>query len=459
MKNCLSSCLVVVSLIIASLALPQPQARADVKLPKIIASHMVLQRDRALPIWGWADPGEEVVVKLDEATATAKADAQGNWQVVLPAVKADGKAHGMTVSGKNKIELDDILIGDVWLGSGQSNMEMGITMCDKAKEEISAANYAKIRLILVPKTQTGQPAKDVNAKWVQCTPKTVTEGGWGGFSAALFYFGQRLHKDLDVPVGLIESAWGGSPIEPWTVAGTKGGGMYNGMIAPVKPFAIRGAIWYQGETNAIHKNRLAYYGKMKALIEGWRQAWGYDFPFYFVQIAPFAGYPNGELPALWEAQVASLKIPKTGMAVTTDVVHNIGDIHPRNKIDVGNRLALWALAKEYGKQDLVYSGPLYKAMKVEGGKIRLSFAHVGGGLKSRDGKPLGEFEVAGADGKFVPAEAAIDGDTVVVQAKEVAAPAQVRFGWRNVANPNLVNKEGLPASPFQTNNWQGGTGE
>ena len=203
---------------------------------------------------------------------------------------------------------------------------------------------------------------------------------------------------------------------------------------------------------------LKYADKMKALIEGWRKVWGYDFPFYFVQIAPYAGY-KASLPDLWEAQVASLKIPGTGMAVTTDLVENIKDIHPQNKFDVGNRLALWALAKEYGKTDLVYSGPLFKAMKVEGSKIRLSFAHVGGGLKSRDGKPLTEFEIAGADGKFVPAEATIDGDTVVVEAKEVATPTQARFGWRNVANPNLVNKEGLPASPFQTNNWQGGTGE
>jgi sialate O-acetylesterase len=287
--------------------------------------------------------------------------------------------------------------------------------------------------------------------WKVCSPQTVP-----GFSGVLYFFGQRLRKDLGVPVGLINSSWGGSPIEPWTVAEGKGGAMYNGMIAPVKPFAIRGAIWYQGESNM--GNGLKYADKMKALIEGWRQVWGCDFPFYFVQIAPFSGYGPGALPALWEAQVASLKIPGTGMAVTTDLVDNIGDIHPKNKVDVGNRLALWALAKDY-KKDLVYSGPLYKSMKVDGNKIRLSFAHVGGGLKSRDGKPLSEFQIAGADGKFVPAEAMIDGDTVVVEAKEVAAPTQARFGWRNEANPNLINKEGLPASPFQSNNWQGGTGE
>jgi sialate O-acetylesterase len=454
MKKCTSWCVVAVLLPVAWSG--TSPALADVKLPKVIGSHMVLQCDRPLPIWGWADPGEEVTVKLDEAGASAKADAQGNWKVLLPAAKADGKPHGMTVSGKNKLELDDILVGEVWLGSGQSNMEMGIAACDRAKEEIAAANLPSIRLFLVPKVNVPQPAKDVNAGWVVCSPKTVAAGGWGGFSAALYYFGQRLHKDLGVPLGLIDSSWGGSPIEPWTVSSGHSGGMYNGMIAPLVPFATRGAIWYQGEANV--GNGLKYAGKMQALIDGWRRVWGCDLPFYFVQLAPFANYGPGSLPPLWEAQVASLKIPGTGMAVITDITENVRDIHPRDKLDVGNRLALWALAKVYHK-NLVYSGPLYKSMQIEGNKIRLTFAHVGGGLKSRDGKPLGEFEVAAADGKFMPAQAAIDGPAVVVQAKQIASPTQVRFGWSNVANPNLCNAAGLPASPFQTNNWQGGTGE
>ena len=235
--------------------------------------------------------------------------------------------------------------------------------------------------------------------------------------------------------------------------------MYNGMIAPVKPLAIRGVIWYQGEANVISKTGPAYAGKMKALIGGWRQAWGYDFPFYFVQIAPWLGqYEPAQLPILWECQVASLRIPKTGMVVTTDLVDNITERPPEEQArgqpagPLGTGQGVWQ------------KGPgvlraAYKSMKVEGNKIRLSFAHVGGGLKSRDGKPLSEFEIAAAGGKFVPAAATIDGDTVVVQAKGVATPAQVRFGWRNVANPNLMNKEGLPASPFQTDNWHGGTGE
>ena len=467
MKKSASCCAVVVFVLLVALSVPQ--VRADVKLPQVIGSHMVLQRDRALPIWGWADPGEEVTVRLDDATATAKADASGAWKVVLGAVKADGKSHGMTVSGKNKIELDDILIGDVWIGSGQSNMEFSLGGSGGGKEAIAGAKCSQIRLLHVEKVQSPQPAKDIvlftgvrrvknqpapppatGPAWKLCDSQTVP-----AFSAVLYYFGRRLHKDLDVPMGLIDSSWGGSPIEAWTPAATKGGGMYNAMIAPLEPLAIRGAIWYQGEANV--GIGLKYRDKMQSLIGGWRKAWGYDFPFYFVQLAPFAGYKVNMAP-LWEAQVASLKIPGTGMAVTTDLVEDVKNIHPKNKVDVGDRLALWALAKEYGKTGIVYSGPLYKSMTVQGAKIRLSFAHAAG-LKSRDGKPLGEFEIAGADGKFVAAEATIDGDAVVVQSKEVASPTQARFGWRNVANPNLVNKEGLPASPFQTANWQGGTGE
>lgn len=429
--------------------------RAEVKLPAIIDSHMVVQRDVPLVIWGWADAGEAVVVKLGDASAEAKADDQGTWRVTLPAQQADGKARTITVTGKNTIELTDILVGEVWLGSGQSNMEWSVRASKGAKEAIAAASHPKIRLIHVPKVQVKEPAKDVKAKWTACTPQTIPN-----FSAVLYYFGLKLHKDLNVPIGLINSSWGGSPIEPWTVKGTTSGGMYNGMIAPLAPFPVRGMLWYQGETNVMQKNGLKYTDKMKDLIEGWRKVWGNDFPFYYVQIAPWAGgYAQGELPALWEAQVASLKFPNTGMVVVTDLVDNIKDIHPQNKTDVGDRLALWALAKTYGKKDLVYSGPLYKSMKVEGSKIRLEFAHVGGGLKSRDGKALSEFEIAGDDDKFVPAEASIEGDAVVVQAASVAKPTQVRFGWSTTANPNLMNKAGLPASPFQTKNWTGGTGE
>jgi len=413
---------------------------------------MVLPCDKPVVIWGWADTDEAVTVTLGDASVSTKADGSKKWKVTLPAMKADGKAHKVTVKGKNTIELEDVLVGEVWLGSGQSNMEWPLSATQRAKEAIADAKHPQIRLFHVPKTQTPKPADDVKASWKECSPETV-----GNFSAVLYYFGARIHDELKVPVGLINSSWGGSAIEPWTVGEKTSGQMYNGMIAPVQPFAVRGILWYQGESNVA--NGLKYTEKMGALIKGWRKVWGQDLPFGFVQIAPFSGYKADALPPLWEAQVASLKVPGTGMAVITDLVDNIKDIHPQNKKDVGGRLALWALAKVYDKKDLVYSGPLYKGMKVEGSKVRLEFAHVGGGLKSRDGKPLTEFEVAGDDGKFVPAEATIDGDVVVVQARDVAKPAVVRFGWRNTANPNLMNKEGLPASPFQTENWTGGTGE
>lgn len=435
-------------------------APADVKLPSVIGSHMVLQRDKPIPIWGWADPGEEVTVEFAGMVGQAKADDAGKWKVTLGAQKANATGQKLRVKGKNVLELDDVLVGEVWVGSGQSNMEWPVSASTNPKETIAAAEHPNIRLFHVPRIQAAVPLPDVpflpstytRVTWKPCTPASIPQ-----FSAVLYHFGARLQKDLDVPVGLINSSWGGSPIETWVTSEKSSGGMYNAMIAPLMPFAIRGVIWYQGESNL--GNGLAYRDKMESLIKGWRKVWGEEMPFYFVQIAPWSGYGKGNLPLLWEGQAAALKIPHTGMAVVTDLVDDIKDIHPRNKLDVGNRLALWALAKDYGKKGLVYSGPLYTSMKVEGNKVRLSFAHTGGGLSSRDGKPLTEFEVAGEDGKFVPAEAVIEGDNVVVSAAGVDHPTQVRFGWRNTANPNLMNKEGLPASPFRTKDWHGGTGE
>ena len=438
-----------------------PTALAEVKLPAVFGENMVLQRDVELPVWGWAAAGEKVTVRLGSAHATATAGDDGAWCVKLPAMKytPNQPALTMTVQASNTIELKNVLIGEVWVGSGQSNMEWRLNSAAEGKEAISKADLPQIRLFHVPKTQAKAPAKDVKASWKVCSPDSVPN-----FSAVLFFFGQRLHKELSVPIGLINSSWGGSPIEPWTVidaAKKLGGGMYNGMIAPLQPFAVRGAVWYQGETNVMRKDGLKYADRMKALIEGWRKTWDNDtLSFYSVQIAPWSGrYLPGQLPALWEAQVASLKLPRTGMAVVTDLVDDIKNIHPARKLPVGKRLSLWALAKDYGRKDLVYSGPLYKSMKIEGDKIRVSFAHVGEGLAARDGKPLSEFRIAGADGEFVEAQAVIDGPTVVVSAEGVSAPKHVRFGWHKLANPNLTNQAGLPASPFQTDNWQGGTGE
>ena len=441
--------------LLALLLMAPAVVRADVKLPTVLDSHMVIQRDQPVRIWGWADAGEEVSVTLGDETQKATAAADGSWLVELKAQKADGQARQIKVKGKNELILDDVLVGEVWIGSGQSNMEWQLTNTHGAPEAIAAANFPQIRLYHVPKVQEKSPAKDINAKWKVCTPENVP-----AFSAVLYYFGKELHEELKVPVGLINSSWGGSPIEPWTIKGESSGGMYNGMIAPLTNVAVRGAIWYQGETNVIQKNGLAYADKMADLINGWRTAFrNPELAFYFVQIAPWEGrYEPGQLPALWEAQVASLKIPHTGMAVTTDLVDNIKDIHPRNKLDVGHRLCLWALSKIYGHKDLVYSGPLYESMTVEGNSIRLKFAHTAEGLKTSDGNAPTDFQIAAAEGEFVPATAKIDGHTIVVSAESISAPARVQFGWHALAQPNLFNSAGLPASPFQTTDWQGGTG-
>jgi len=452
-------------------------AKTALRLPKVIGSGMVLQREMEVPIWGWAaplqkvtvrlvpsEPGSPQAVKLTGSEQTATADANGKWMVKLPAMKAGGP-HKMTITAAGKaetIELTDILVGEVWVCSGQSNMEWAVSNSYHSKTEIPAANYPQIRLFHVPKVAQAQPADDVNASWKACTPQTVP-----GFSAVGYFFGREIHKELKVPVGLINASWGGSAIQPWTPAegyalvpafvegkikNTGEPGMYNGMIHPLIPFAVRGALWYQGESNM--GGAPTYCERMKALILGWRKVWGQgEFPFYFVQLAPFAGHRGDLLPIMWEQQTETLGVPNTGMAVITDLVDNVHDIHPKNKVDVGKRLALWAMAKTYGRKDLVYSGPLYKSMSVRGNKIIISFDHVGGGLVSRDGKPLTWFTIAGKDRTFVEAKAEIVGNTVEVSSDKVGEPAAVRFGWGNIPLPNLMNKEGLPASPFRTDRW------
>jgi sialate O-acetylesterase len=376
----------------------------------------------------------------------------------------------MTVQGANKIVLDDVLVGEVWICSGQSNMQWSVNRAANAEEEVAAANYPKIRLFTVTRKVAEEPAEDCEGSWAACSPESVP-----GFSAVAYFFGRTLFRKLNVPVGLVNTSWGGTIAEAWTSdEGLRGepdfepileraaefkpkvpnqaSVLFNAMIQPLVPLGIRGAIWYQGESNV---TRAEQYQKLfPAMIRDWRKQWGQgDFPFLFVQLAPFRYKRNDPAACaeLREAQRLALSLASTGMAVTTDI-GNTTNIHPTNKQEVGRRLALWALAKTYGKA-CCYSGPLYKSMAVEGGKVRVSFEHACGGLVAKGGA-LTDFTIAGADGRFVSAVATIDGETVVVHSDELAKPVAVRFGWRDDAEPNLFNGEGLPASPFRTDDFE-----
>jgi len=488
-------------------------ASADVRLPAVIGDNMVLQRGANAAIWGWADAGEKIRCTADwlAAKKVAVADKDGRWRFRIEAPKTPGP-HKMTITGTNSVQINNILAGEVWFCSGQSNMQWSVKRTANSDAEIAAADYPNIRLFSIERVPAGQPQRDCVGSWSQCSPETVPE-----FSAVAYFFGRELHKQLAVPIGLINSSWGGTRIEPWTppvgfesvpkladiveqikkankqfeeavpdslddmeawlktcrqaVAANspipsmpvflkheldshrQPTGLYNGMVHPIVPFGLAGAIWYQGESN--HKEAMTYYEKMKALIGGWRNVWSNPrLPFYYVQLAPFK-YGDEDpniLPLLWEAQTAALAIPDTGMAVITDI-GNIEDIHPKNKQDVGRRLALWALAKTYGRKGLVYSGPQYVSMSVEGNRIRISFDHIGGGLISGDGKPLTWFTIAGPDRQFVEANAVIEGRNVVVYSEQVKNPVAARFAWHKLAEPNLKNAEGLPAVPFRTDDW------
>jgi sialate O-acetylesterase len=493
-------------------------ARAEVRLPNVFGSHMVLQQDKPLAIWGWAQPNETVTVTLGSASAQAQANDRGEWKVILPAMKAGGP-FTLKIAGSSSVEFDDVMVGEVWLCSGQSNMEMGIGIARDAQKEIAEANNPGLRLLLVSRKWAPLPQTNIDGAWKVCSPATVAEGGWSGFSAAGYYFGRELHQKLGVTIGLIESSWGGTRIEPWTPPEgfaavpalakdyeqvqwadpsttlhqqrlkqtldetenwfnaarqamadhalvptmpifpkellaphdvQNATALYNGCIHPLVPFALRGAIWYQGESNLGEGMR--YAERMKALIRGWREVWHEgDFPFYFAQIAPYnyGGKPETEAE-FWEAQqTAAQSIPNTGMAVINDI-GDLKDIHPKNKQEVGHRLALLALAKTYGYDKIECSGPVFKSMGIEDNKLRINFDHVGAGLAARDGKPLDWFEIIDADeGGFVKAEAQIDGASVLLSSPEVKHPVAMRYAWSMLAEPHLMNSDGLPAGAFR----------
>lgn len=486
--------------------------QANVKLPAIISNNMVLQQQTKAALWGWADPGEKIsiVTSWNGRTTKVTAGADGKWLTWIKTGKAGGP-YTIRFTGKDEQRVENVMLGEVWIAAGQSNMEFFMAKTKNAsytgvlnyEAEIKAADYFGIRMIDVANKVADTPQYDFKGDWKVCTPATADT-----FSAVAYYFAREVHTKTGLPVGIINATWGGTPAESWTrkeilekdkgfkvildryeqqcreypeanktykeelakwksdSSKTKGAAprepmspgsskspykLYNGMISPLVPYTLKGVIWYQGENNA---DRAYQYRRLfPAMIQNWRDDFrNGSLPFYFVQISPHRSQ-NAEIR---EAQLMTLRnVSHTGMAVTTDNGDSL-DIHPRNKKLVGERLSLWALHNNYGK-DTPYSGPLYKSMKINGNKIRIQFDHVDGGLVAKGNAALQEFTIAGSDEKFVPANAVIEGNEVVVWSSSVEKPVAVRFAWRNVPVPNLYNKALLPASPFRTDSWKGAT--
>jgi sialate O-acetylesterase len=475
---------------------------ANVRLPKILSSHMVVQRDRPIHIWGWSDPGEEIRVTLNSATESTTASDLGRWSVYLPPQPAGGPVQ-IRVEGNNTIVLDDVLIGDVWFASGQSNMQFPLkgfptAPLNNSAEEISRANQPNIRLLFVPNKASSFPLRDYEQGWIACTPETAAN-----FSAVAYFFGRDLAAAEHVPIGLIDSSWGGTPAGSWVslegvssdaglmpvfaehvrmadeeadvplhraadaraIAAARAANqppprhswhpnfeswtpawLFNGMVAPALPFPIKGVIWYQGESDS-GIDRASMYAKVfPALIADWREHWQEgNFPFLYVQISNYKSNAKQNWPIVREAQRRTLAVTNTGMAVTIDI-GNPNNVHPSDKQDVGRRLALAARAIAYGEK-IEYSGPLFRQISIDNSNVRVWFDHAESGLVAKDG-PLEGFEIAGTDRRFVTATARIDGDTVIVSSPGVPDPKYVRYGWANAPVVNLFNSIGLPASPF-----------
>jgi sialate O-acetylesterase len=491
-------------------------SRADINLPALVSNHMVLQQNTRIRLWGRADPGEVIRISggwlASQVECTTSDD--GTWQTEVKTIEAGGP-YKLTLKGKNVIELSDIYLGEVWVCGGQSNMHLPVgkfgekgdwrTGVDHYKTEIENANYPQIRMFTVKRVASEEMLDDTQGEWVVCSPETAAE-----FSAVGYFFGRELFNKIDVPIGLLNTSWGGTPAEAWTKkslltndkgfneivkryqynldnwdkvwrdyknvvdsldalrkAGKDVGGnprppvglgsnkapyvLYNGMVAPLLNYRIKGVVWYQGENNA--QRAWQYRRLFPVMIKNWRDDWYHcNFPFYFVQIAPH----RSQNPEIREAQLMTFReVPNTGMVVTTDIGDSI-NIHPTNKQEVGRRLSLWALAKDYGYKELVFSGPVYKKMKVKGQRAFISFDYADGGLVCK-GDSLTHFEIAGTNKEFVPAIAKIEGDQIVVWSDKVRKPVSVRFGWSYFPMHNLYNKAGLPASPFRTDDWPGKT--
>jgi sialate O-acetylesterase len=481
-------------------------AKADVRLPAVISDHMVIQQDVSAPIWGWAEPAEEVTVKLGDFSKSVKADAAGKWSVRLGTMKSGGP-HTLTIQGRNTITINDVLIGEVWLGSGQSNMAMQVSRCRDFAKEQAAADLPKIRMFTEGSPASTTPQTVGKGKWVVCQPSTV-----GTFSGTLYFFGRELHTQLKVPVGLINSSVGGTPIESWispeaqkaspplksffselekelaafdpvaakakyeaSLAAWKAasakaraegkevprapqdpvalqqrksnvGGLYNGKIVPLVPYAIRGVVWYQGEANTAAGKAQYYEHQLELLVNQWRKAWGQEhLPFAWVQLPNFNG-PGRDFPLVREAMLKTLKLPETGMAITIDI-GEANDIHPKNKQDVGLRLAAWALGPVYLVKGVVPSGPIPDKIETAGNGFRVKFRY-GEGLNAAGGEIKG-LEVSDAEGKWHPAKGTMDGSALLVSAENVKAPKGIRYAWTNNPVCNLYNGAKLPASPFR----------
>ena len=466
---------------------------ADLRLPALFADHMVLQREKPVAVWGWADAGEEIAVEFAGQKKSVKTDEAGKWSLHLEPLAASSDGRMLVVSGKDgrKATISDVLVGDVWLGSGQSNMAMTVNRAKDFEKEKAAANFPLLRHFKEESAGAETAQSQTKGAWLACTPETV-----GGFSATLYFFGREIQREVGVPVGLINTSVGGTPIEAWiateiqaadpkmrrglelqkehyaalekaaaasaTQAKTSrkakkissstrsSGQLFNGKVAPLVPYTLKGMLWYQGEANSSDTRSPLYVHQLSGLVTDWRARWGEELPFAWVQLPNFSR-PGEGWPLMREAMLKTLSLPKTGMAVTIDI-GEARDIHPKNKQEVGRRLSLWALGSVYGRQVAATSGPLPAGHEIKGAEVIVSFAHADG-LKTRDGGQVKGFQLAGTDKQWKPAVAKIDGGKVVVSSPEVAAPVALRYAWSDFPETNLVNGADLPASPFRTDDW------
>ena len=485
----------------------------DLRLGSPFSDHMVLQREKPVSVWGWADSGESVNVTFGGQSKSAVAGNDGKWLLKLDALSASAEPKVLSASGKDgrRVEVKDVLVGEVWLGAGQSNMAMTVAGCARFDEEKAAATFPLIRHYRESSGPAEEPQSHGKGIWEACAPETV-----GGFSAALYFFGREIHWEVGVPVGLINTSVSGTAIESWVAAevqssepetkasydtrldaykkfdpvqapalhqkqlalwkvasekakaeGTpfvtpppkdpiamhklKGGpaGLFNGKVVNLVPYTLRGMLWYQGEGNA--GNSGLYHKQLTQLVTSWRTLWQEEVPFAWVQLPNYTA-PGEGWPRIREAMLKTLALPKTGMAITIDI-GDAKDIHPKNKKDVGKRLSYWALGTVYGKNVPAISGPLPAGSTMGDNNITISFQHTNGGLKSITGGPLTGFQLAAADQQWKPAEAKIVGETVVVSSPEVAQPVAVRYAWKDWPDYSLSNGPGLPASPFRTDDW------